>query len=494
MNIFKWKSVAFGIFLFFSMISRANASDLYLERPLGFRTLNNGNVLMADGGGIDWTNNGSHIFEVDESKEIVWNYTDDVIFAHSIDIVSDNEVLVSDTTNNRVIIIDKTTNEVVWTTEDFLDLQLQYPNNAQFTSDSTILITDRNNDRFIEITKSGRVLFEYTELDRPHGAEKTRDGHYLVSDSEGNRVLKMNQQKEIVWEYSGEPGAQLNWPRDIDELDNGNFLITDSRNHRIVEVDKEKLVVWEYKSDLYWPYEAERLSNGATRISDSQQKRIVDIDTEGNVVNRIEFRRNESISEALNNGGFEEVGTYTSTCNSRIVEQCNLLQDNTAPHGWHPGVLHAENNAVLSVDTTDPFEGKHSAKIKNSGDSLVFWQTKFNVVPGKTYVVEGMLKKQGNAQVRYAVLWENELGGFIGEPQVTDEIDDDEWQAREVIVEAPPGAVYANIRALIQGEGSAWFDRVSVSQNIFLAHKTRFATIVGIVAGLIVSWLLFRKK
>ena len=294
-------------------------SDYYppevLDKPLGITRLPNGNVLITDAGGANYTTTDSAVLEVDPEGSVVWAYAEPMAFAHSAYVLPDGTILISDTGNDRVFRVDRE-GQIVWTSDDWGDgtgtlgdgSHLDYPNDAELLPNGNLLLGDRNNDRVLEVTEQGDVVWVYDQLVRPHNPDRLENGNTMVSDSERHVVLEVDPDGEIVWQFGGE--GILYWPRDVDRLDDGNTLITDSRNNRVIEITPEGEIVWEY-GGLSIPYEADRLEGGNTLISDNNHKRVIEVTPSGEIV--WSFRNIEqSLPDSLQNGGFEVDGDDTA--------------------------------------------------------------------------------------------------------------------------------------------------------------------------------------
>ena len=262
-----------------------------LEFPCTAVRLPNGNTLIADAG--DEIRAGSEIIEVDPTGQIVWNYSDGLLFAHSAVRTKDGNTLVADTTNDRVIEISPD-GQIVFSTDD-LDggagtlsdgSHLHYPNSAVELDQGAFLITDRNNDRCIILDRHGHVRWFYnTNIRRLHSAEMLDNGNVLTVDSDGNRIVEVSQGKQVVWTYGNGSSDVLYWPRHARRLANGNTLVTDSKNARVLEVTPNGNTAWSHQVDyLSKFYYAEKLPNGNVLISDQQRHQVYEIDPGGTVV------------------------------------------------------------------------------------------------------------------------------------------------------------------------------------------------------------------
>jgi len=472
------------VFCLFFLPQPAVALEPELDRPFEVEVLQNQDLLVADGGGRDWTTEGSEVFIFNKKGEVEWHFQDDLLFAHSAHRFTDGSIVITDTTNDRIIAVDQGKKEIIWTSDDWGQgdgqlsdsSHLDYPNQAVEVDQGNLLITDRNNDRILITDKKGTVIWQYKGLQRPHSASQLVDGNFLVSDSEGNRVIVIDSNGQLIWQFAGQE-SPLNWPRDVVELKNGNFLITDTRNHRVLEVSPEKQIVWQYKKDLYWPYEAKRLVNNNTLISDSQNRRIIEVTPEKEVVWQLRKSSPNKFSN-FKNGGFEK------------MEQGQL-------EAWQKADLIAEGSGQLTVDQKIRHQGEQSARIDYQGKGHIFWLQKVKVKPGSKIDFSGWLKtdldSNQDSWARFELWWETENGGFVDPPLVSAKsFQKTDWVKRQWSGQVPEGAVAVNIRALTTGKGTVWFDDLSWEGEAGVNKKNIQSFFLGLGAVL-VSYLVFKK-
>src|SRR5437660_1049177 len=191
--------------------------------------------------------------------------------------------------DNRVIIVDEN-GKILWQygqagVAGNGPNELSTPVYAVKTSNGNVLITYQANNRIIEVNPKKKIVWSYGPmpknlppgvmgvllLNNPNSALFVKHGHILIADENNNRVIEITRGGRIVWEYS----EGINTAAFAIRLSNGNTLITDSGNARIVEVSPDKKVVWEYFTNTGKdsnpnpsPSNAVRLSNGNTIITD----------------------------------------------------------------------------------------------------------------------------------------------------------------------------------------------------------------------------------
>jgi hypothetical protein len=452
-HLFHFLAIALVLWALPASLGAQTGPDYYppevLDKPLGVTRLPNGNTLIADAGGANYTTTDSAILEVDPAGNVVWLYAGSMAFAHSANPYSDGTILIADTGNDRVFRVNRE-GQIVWTSDEWGDgsgklsdgSHLDYPNDAELLANGHILIGDRNNDRVLEVTEQGQVVWTYDNLVRPHNPDRLPNGNTMISDSERNLVIEVDPAGGIVWQFGGE--GVLYWPRDADRLENGHTLITDSRNNRVIEVTPEGQIVWAFEG-LSIPYEADRLSNGNTLISDNNHKRVIEVNAAGEIV--WSFRNfADDYPATLQNGGFE----------------ADADKDGL-PDGWYPADLNAEGPATFLWDAAEKSRGQRSAGLEYHGPGRVAWLQTIQVEPGKKYRFSGDIKAQIIGGVAAYQLWfVDEWGGPLGEPTtVQAHATSSGWTRDRLEVVAPARAVAVQVWCLSLADGRVWFDNVS---------------------------------
>jgi len=431
-----------------------------LDWPCGVERLSNGNTLITDGG--YWSGFGSEILEVDPLGQIVWRYSDGLLFSHSAKLTKKGNILISDTWNNRVLEVTRE-GEIVWTSDNWSERtgklndgsHLFYPNDAEETEKGTYLISDRNNNRMVEVTREGEIVWQYKKLRHCHDADRLKNGNTLVASSDENKVIEVDREGNIVWSYGDGTPNVLNWPRDADRLPNGNTLITDSKNNRVIEVDKKGNIVWSYYLGFFgMPYEADRLPNGNTLISIQQRRLIIEVDLSGSIVWFFRNFYRNNIKPSLLNGDFEEKDP----------------SDKNSPLGWTKCYLLSESSPCkFSWEKNVSFKGSRSISIEYRGTGSCWWQQTVRVRPGGLYRLTDAIKTQnldGFAQTQVAFL--DSMGGFFiyvaDLPGTKPRKGTSGWEEASLEIRAPREATAADIRCIVIGNGKAWFDDISFEE------------------------------
>jgi len=184
-----------------------------------------------------------------------------------------------------------------------------------FNKPGNVLISDQYNNRLIEVTRSGKIVWQFGDgsaVAGPHSvvgvndAQRIPGGRTLIAGTgvpagapspepsagaADNRVFIVNAAGKIVWRYgmAGVTGAgpnQLNTPVQATYLPNGDVLITDQGNQRVIMVTPGKKIVWQYgktgmaasgRDRLNNPNSAELLPNGHVLIADENNNRVIEV-------------------------------------------------------------------------------------------------------------------------------------------------------------------------------------------------------------------------
>jgi hypothetical protein len=431
-----------------------------LELPTDVHKLANGHVLVTDGG--YWTGDGSEVLEIDLKGNIVWQYGKGLSFAHGARILSNKNLIIVDTGNNRLVEVNRDGQEL-WSSDEWGngtgklsdDSHLDYPNDVEIVEVENFLITDRNNNRAVEVTKEGLVLATYSGLNHPHNADPSPHGTILVASSDDNAVMELSRAGDLLW--SSKDLLELSWPRDMDFVDENRFLIADSRNHRILIVNRKGKIEWEYRTEkLSQPYDADILPNGHVLFSDQRRFRLVEVDIGGNIVwSFSNFYRNIPVETFLINGRFDRLDTDTG-----------------APLGWLRCLLNAEGMPRFYVDCSGGFEGRTSLALENSGKGAVWWQQTVDVTPGGLYRLSANMKcKETGGGAAIQVAFVDTYGGFVHEvknlPGTKSVTGTTEWVSRDLEIEVPREATAADIRLVLIGQGTAWFDDITFDHLVW---------------------------
>lgn len=217
------------------------------------RLLANGNVLVANGGGVD---------EVTFNGGVVWSYKP-LLFgrlnhAQGAFRAASGNTFIADTDNNRVIEV-STSQQI----QRAVKFDFRQPMSVERLETShTTLVADTGNNRVLEIDDNGRVVWGFGDgnpenLNHPTHAQRLPNGNTLVTDSGNSRILEITRDAKMAWFYGDNTRATCAFPNAATRLPSGNTLVADTGNHRVIEVDRNQQIVWTHEIDA--PLYAERL-------------------------------------------------------------------------------------------------------------------------------------------------------------------------------------------------------------------------------------------
>lgn len=416
--------------------------------------LPNGNIAIVDGG--YWTGEGSEVIVVDRKGNIVWSYEGGLLFAHTVKLLPNGNFVIVDTGNDRLLKVNRD-GEVVWECTELADgSSLWYPNDVFLLEDGHMMVSDRNNNRIVEIDRERNIHWSYTDLKHSHNVHVRENGNVLFANSDANEVVEVDREGNRVWSYGDGSPDTLDWPRDVDPLENGNYLVADSKNDRVLEVTSEGEVVWDYTTKRRsQPYEADRLSNGHTLIPLQRQYKIQEVDRFGNVVWMWRnFTYHDEVTEDISNPGFEEIRSG---------------ENSPCPEDWLPCILNGEGGGEFYLDDEISFEGDNSVRLEYDREGIIWLQQTVGVREGTRYLLEGAIKGEdieGVAQMQMAFkdkegIFIHDLRDLSGGSPFSGTFD---WRKDETEFEAPENATAVDIRLMISGEGTVWFDDINFQE------------------------------
>ncbi len=184
-----------------------------------------------------------------------------------------------------------------------------------FNKPGNILISDQYNNRVIEMTRAGKIVWQFGDGSSVAGpksvvgvndAQRIPGGKTLIAGTgvpsgapspeppggaADNRVFIVNPSGHIIWQYgkagvTGSGPDQLNTPVQSTFLPGGNVLITDQGNQRVIIVTPGKKIVWQFGKTgvagsgadrLNNPNSAELLPNGHILIADENNNRVIEV-------------------------------------------------------------------------------------------------------------------------------------------------------------------------------------------------------------------------
>ncbi len=143
---------------------------------------------------------GGKLVEYDATGKAVWSWKG-LKYPNEADPVAGNRILVTESGKNRVFLADRKTRKILWQRTG-----LKWPMDADLLPSGNILITENNAHRVIEVTRSGKIVWEYA-CQNPYEADKLANGNYLIVETGKQRVIEVTPDKRIVWKADG-----INYP------------------------------------------------------------------------------------------------------------------------------------------------------------------------------------------------------------------------------------------------------------------------------------------
>lgn len=222
------------------------------------RLLENGNFLIANGGGVD---------EVSTAGSVVWSYKP-LIFGRLGDPQGASRAKsgltwIADTENNRIVTVSASNQLQKKVPHDF-----NRPNSVErVEARKSVLVADTGNNRVLELDDNGRVLWAFgsgntDELNKPTYATRLPNGNTLIADTGNSRVLEVTYDHRMAFMYGGDGKRETCFlPNSATRTASGNILIADTGNHRVIEVKPTGVdtseVIWTLPIEA--PLFAERL-------------------------------------------------------------------------------------------------------------------------------------------------------------------------------------------------------------------------------------------
>lgn len=183
----------------------------------------------------------SRISLVTLAGDVVWEYDNGGTIlngAHNADIHEDGDrMIISDSAHDRILIIDYPGKNILWNSKvDCPELDLNYPNDANFLENGNLLLTMRDDHWAIEVD--------------PSLCNGVPDGEIVWSLGVKGRPRDPSNYSDPI---------HLNAPHNADYLPNGNIIIADSgpmfATSRVIEVDPDypgepNKIVWNYQQKM----------------------------------------------------------------------------------------------------------------------------------------------------------------------------------------------------------------------------------------------------
>ena len=235
--------------------------DEKLIKPKFASFLKHHKILIVDEG-------NNRIFEVNHEKKITWSCNEHLLNkpVFALRLPSGNTLV---TDNQRVIEIDSES-KIIWqytgkSAGDLLkkkiDISLFRPLSAFPSNNGNVIITDSGNKCIIEITKKGKIVWQYppkkfilwgTEKENEivtigfnFGYSVDKNNYIIVSD----KIMEITNNYKFLWEYDKLHDSDIHWAFKIDNnlvLIDSIHLVRRGLNQEIMLIDKNGKTIWRY--------------------------------------------------------------------------------------------------------------------------------------------------------------------------------------------------------------------------------------------------------
>lgn len=135
-----------------------------------------------------------------------------------------------------------------------------------------------NYSRILEVTRDGKVVYNWQRQGSVYHAFKRRDGHVLSCHSNGE-VFELDSNGKAVTSLN--VGGFSKWAG-IEVLPSGNWLVAKAGADEVVEIDRTGKVLWRVAAKN--PNAATRLRNGHTLVSSHDDQTVYEFDSQGREV------------------------------------------------------------------------------------------------------------------------------------------------------------------------------------------------------------------
>jgi PQQ-like domain len=128
----------------------------------------------------------------------------------------------------------------------------------------------------IELTRDGKIVFNYSTQGHTYHARKLPDGRYVWIDACGE-IAEVDAKGKLIAKVN--LGGVLSWGS-IERLRNGRYLVALGGVGKVQEVDMTGKVYWE--KIVNNPNRAVRLANGNTLVASHSDQAVYEFDPNGN--------------------------------------------------------------------------------------------------------------------------------------------------------------------------------------------------------------------
>ncbi|MCW3099304.1 MAG: Arylsulfotransferase [Chthonomonadaceae bacterium] len=214
-----------------------------------FQELKNGDVVYAYGG------SPTGVQEVDREHKVVWNYNAKCEQVLGFSRLPNGNILVGEQGPCQAVEVNRKGEEVhvtpLTTFEKPAHRQLR---TLSKLSNGDILACHEADATVREVDPNGKVIWEYPGMANVFQAIRLKNGNTLIGGGEGKqaRIIEVTKEGKLVWEFGDKdaPELGLNWICGIQILKNGNLVVgnflrgKEGQGAHAFEITRKKQVVW----------------------------------------------------------------------------------------------------------------------------------------------------------------------------------------------------------------------------------------------------------
>lgn len=226
--------------------------------------IKNNRILVAD------TSN-NRILEVTTTGEVTWSFSNGKLGESNVSLfwprsakrMSNGDIVIADGRNSRLIIVNKEKDVKRILPGYIQDNKFENyddPHHIEILTNDNILVVDSSRNNIIKINQFGDTIrvIDYIEglengyLNDPHWASEDANGNLIIADSANHRILSLDKNNNLNWcieEFDIEGvRIKLNWPRSCQILNSADILIVDGGTGTILIVDRFGELIKSYSS------------------------------------------------------------------------------------------------------------------------------------------------------------------------------------------------------------------------------------------------------
>lgn len=242
----------------------SNISKRMFSFPRSIEIIDNC-ILVAD------TSN-NRILDLTTKGEVTWSFSKGKINQENVSLfwprsakrMSNGDVVIADGRNSRLIIVNKVTGVKRILPGYIQDNRFENyddPHHIEILTNDNILVVDSSKNNIIKINQFGDTIrivdyvegLENSHLNDPHWASEDANGNLIIADSANHRIISLDKNDKLNWcieEFSIEGITnKLYWPRSCQILNSSDVLIVDGGTGTILIVNKFGELIKSYTSN-----------------------------------------------------------------------------------------------------------------------------------------------------------------------------------------------------------------------------------------------------